>query len=233
MPVIMGTAGHIDHGKTSLVRALTGIDCDRLEEEKRRGITIELGFAYLDLPGIDRLGIVDVPGHERFVKNMVAGAAGIDFVMLVIAADEGVMPQTREHLEICSLLGTDTGLVALTKVDMVDEEMLELVQEDISEFLQGTFLEGAPVMPVSSHTGQGMDALKAKLVEIAASFKPRRRTDLFRLPIDRIFSMKGYGTVITGTLIAGAVGVGQDILVYPQQKSTKVRTIQVHGRADE
>ncbi|MFO7597558.1 MAG: selenocysteine-specific translation elongation factor [Desulfocurvibacter africanus] len=233
MPIIMGTAGHIDHGKTSLVRALTGIDCDRLEEEKRRGITIELGFAYLDLPGIDRLGIVDVPGHERFVKNMVAGAAGIDFVMLVIAADEGVMPQTREHLEICSLLGTDTGLVALTKVDMVDEELLELVQEDISEFLQGTFLEGAPVMPVSSHTGQGMDALKAKLAEIATSFKPRRRTDLFRLPIDRIFSMKGYGTVITGTLVAGAVGVGQDVLVYPQQKSSKVRTIQVHGRAAE
>lgn len=233
MPVIMGTAGHIDHGKTSLVRALTGIDCDRLGEEKRRGITIELGFAYLDLPGVDRLGIVDVPGHERFVKNMVAGAAGIDFVTLVIAADEGVMPQTREHLEICSLLGTETGLVALTKVDMVDEELLELVQEDISEFLKGTFLEGAPVMPVSSHTGQGIPELRAKLAEIAASFKPRRRTDLFRLPIDRIFSMKGYGTVITGTLVAGSVAVGQDILVYPQGKPSKVRNIQVHGRAAE
>lgn len=233
MPVIMGTAGHIDHGKTSLVRALTGIDCDRLEEEKRRGITIELGFAYIDLPGAERLGIVDVPGHERFVKNMVAGAAGIDFVMLVIAADEGVMPQTREHLEICSLLGTGTGLVALTKVDMVDEELLELVQEDIHEFLTGTFLEGAPVMPVSSHTGQGVPELKAKLAEIAAGFKPRRRTDLFRLPIDRVFSMKGYGTVITGTLVAGGMAVGQDILIYPKERQTKVRNIQVHGRAAE
>jgi len=233
MPVIMGTAGHIDHGKTSLVRALTGIDCDRLGEEKRRGITIELGFAYLDLPGVERLGIVDVPGHERFVKNMVAGAAGIDFVMLVVAADEGVMPQTREHLEICSLLGTDTGLVALTKVDMVDEELLELVQEDVQEFLAGTFLEGAPVMPVSAHTGQGLDELRAKLAEIAEGFKPRRRSDLFRLPIDRIFSMKGYGTVITGTLVAGSLSVGQDILIYPQKRPAKVRNLQVHGRAAE
>ena len=159
MALILGTAGHIDHGKTSLVRALTGIDCDRLEEEKRRGITIELGFAWVPMPGGERLGIVDVPGHERFVKNMVAGAAGVDFVMLVIAADEGVMPQTREHLEICSLLGIRHGFVALTKVDMVDADWLELVQEDVRTFLQGTFLEGAPIFPVSSSTGQGIPAL--------------------------------------------------------------------------
>ena len=150
MAVIMGTAGHIDHGKTSLVRALTGIDCDRLEEEKRRGITIELGFAYVTLPNGERMGVVDVPGHERFVRNMVAGAAGIDFVLLVIAADEGVMPQTREHLEICSLLGIRHGMVALTKIDMVDPELLELAQEDVASFLEGTFLEGAPIFPVSS-----------------------------------------------------------------------------------
>lgn len=161
MAVVLGTAGHIDHGKTSLVRALTGMDCDRLGEEKRRGITIELGFAWLDLPDGERLGIVDVPGHERFVKNMVAGAAGVDFVMLVIAADEGVMPQTREHLEICSLLGINSGFVAMTKIDMVDSEWLALVEEDIRRFLEGTFLESAPLFPVSSATGLGLDALKA------------------------------------------------------------------------
>ena len=165
MAVIMGTAGHIDHGKTSLVRALTGIDCDRLGEEKRRGITIELGFAHADLPGGERMGIVDMPGHERFVRTMVAGASGIDFVLLVIAADEGVMPQTREHLEICTLLGVRHGLVALTKIDMVDEDMLELAREDVADFLKGTFLEGAPIFPVSSMTGEGMDALRSAIVE--------------------------------------------------------------------
>ena len=159
MAVIMGTAGHIDHGKTSLVRALTGIDCDRLEEEKRRGITIELGFAYFTLPDGERMGVVDVPGHERFVRNMVAGATGIDFVLLVIAADEGVMPQTREHLEICSLLGIRQGLVALTKIDMVDPDLLELAKEDVATFLKGTFLENAPIYPVSSVTGEGLEAL--------------------------------------------------------------------------
>ena len=167
MAIVMGTAGHIDHGKTSLVRKLTGIDCDRLEEEKRRGITIELGFAFCDLPGGGRLGIVDVPGHEKFVKNMVAGASGIDFVMLVVAADEGVMPQTREHLEICSLLGIKHGLVAVTKIDMVDPELLELAVEDISEFLKGTFLEGAPLFPVSSQTGEGVDKLRDYIVKPA------------------------------------------------------------------
>ena len=165
MAVVLGTAGHIDHGKTSLVRALTGIDCDRLQEEKRRGITIELGFAWVDLPGGERLGIVDVPGHERFVKNMVAGAAGVDMVMLVIAADEGIMPQTREHLEICSLLGIRTGLVALTKTDMVDADWLEMVQEEVRAFLEGTFLEGAPIFPVSAATGAGIDELRNHLAQ--------------------------------------------------------------------
>jgi selenocysteine-specific elongation factor len=233
MPVIMGTAGHIDHGKTTLVKALTGIDTDRLEEEKRRGITIELGFAYLDLPDGSRLGVVDVPGHERFVKNMVAGAAGIDFVMLVIAADEGVMPQTREHLEICSLLGTSAGLVALTKTDMVDAEWLEMVKEDVGNFLKGTFLEGAPLMPVASTTGQGIPELKVELAKIAAGYRARRRSDLFRLPIDRIFTMKGYGTVITGTLVSGRIKVGEDIVVYPAGRPTKVRNLQSHGRSVE
>ena len=196
MAIVMGTAGHIDHGKTSLVRKLTGIDCDRLEEEKRRGIPIALGFAFCDLPGGGRLGIVDVPGHEKFVKNMVAGASGIDFVMLVVAADEGVMPQTREHLEICSLLGIKHGLVAVTKIDMVDPELLELAVEDISEFLKGTFLEGAPLFPVSSQTGEGVDKLRDYIVKQEKELAPRRRTDLFRLPVDRVFTLKGHGTIV-------------------------------------
>ncbi|MGM0646743.1 MAG: GTP-binding protein, partial [Thermodesulfobacteriota bacterium] len=191
MPVIMGTAGHIDHGKTSLIKALSGIDCDRLKEEKKRGITIELGFAYVDLPGGQRLGIVDVPGHEKFVKNMVAGAAGIDFVLLVVAADEGVMPQTQEHLEICSILGIEHGLVAVTKVDMVEPELLELAQEDVRDHLQGTFLEQAPIFPVSAHTGEGVDALRQAVTEFCGSLQVVRETDLFRLPVDRVFTMRG------------------------------------------
>ncbi len=179
MPIVMGTAGHIDHGKTTLVRALTGIDCDRLAEEKKRGITIELGFAYLDL-GNTRIGIVDVPGHEKFVKNMVSGAVGIDFVLLVIAADEGVMPQTKEHVEICSLLGISKGIVALTKVDMVEEEWLELVQEDIKEFLASTFLKDAPIVPVSSTTGQGLEELKATN-EDGGSYKARKASGCISL----------------------------------------------------
>jgi len=236
MPVIMGTAGHIDHGKTTLVKALTGIDCDRLAEEKKRGITIELGFAFMDLPpapggkgGPRRLGVVDVPGHERFVKNMVAGAAGIDFVVLVIAADEGVMPQTREHLEICSLLGITTGVVALTKIDMVEPEWLDMVTEEVATYLKGSFLEGAPILPVSAHTGAGLPELKAELATLADGFAPHRRTDLFRLPVDRVFTMKGYGTVVTGTLVSGKVKVGDDITVYPGGLSSKVRTLQSHG----
>lgn len=236
MPVIMGTAGHIDHGKTTLIRTLTGIDCDRLEEEKRRGITIELGFAFMDLGGEGdeaRLGIVDVPGHERFVKNMVAGAAGIDFVLLVIAADEGVMPQTREHLEICSLLGIKRGMVALTKLDMVDEEWLELVKEDVANFLQGTFLEDAAMVPVSAQSGEGMDELRQQLGEFAAALKPKRRIDLFRLPVDRIFTMKGYGTVVTGTMISGSISVGDEVFLYPQEHGSKVRGLQSHGSTVE
>ena len=231
MPVVMGSAGHIDHGKTSLVRALTGIDCDRLEEEKRRGITIELGFAWCDLPGGERLGIVDVPGHERFVKNMVAGAAGIDFVMLVIAADEGVMPQTREHLEICSLLGIRHGFVALTKIDMVDEEWLELAKDDIAAFVRGSFLENAPVYSVSSVTGQGVGELKRHILSLAGELAPRRRNDLFRLPVDRVFTMKGHGTVVTGTLISGALHVGDEVVLEPSGIASRARGLQSYGSA--
>ena len=233
MSVVLGTAGHIDHGKTSLVRALTGIDCDRLEEEKRRGITIELGFAWCDLPDGQRLGIVDVPGHERFVKNMVAGAAGIDFVMLVIAADEGVMPQTREHLEICSLLGIKHGLVALTKTDMVDPEWLELAREDVAAFLQGTFLEGAPIFPVSSMTREGLDELRAHVLERAATLAPQRGGNIFRLPADRVFTMKGHGTVITGTIVGGQVKVGDEAVFMPSGNETRIRSLQWHGAAAE
>ena len=231
MAVVLGTAGHIDHGKTSLVCALTGIDCDRLGEEKRRGITIELGFAWVDLPGGERLGIVDVPGHERFVKNMVAGAAGVDFVMLVIAADEGVMPQTREHLEICSLLGIRNGFVALTKTDMVEPDWITLVKEDIQRFLQGTFLENAPVFPVSSATGEGLDALRTHILNCAAELPPRRRGDIFRLPVDRVFSMKGHGTVITGTVISGAVNAGDEARFMPPDLPTRARGLQRHGKS--
>ncbi len=232
MSVIMGTAGHIDHGKTSLIRALTGIDCDRLGEEKRRGITIELGFAYADLPGGERMGIVDMPGHERFVRTMVAGASGIDFVLLVISADEGVMPQTREHLEICTLLGVRHGIVALTKIDMVDEEMLELATEDVKEFLKGTFLENAPIFPVSSVTGQGLDALRAAIVEQSRR-QPRRRSDLFRLPVDRVFSLKGHGTVVTGTLVSGSAQCGDEVELLPSGRISHIRSIQSHGQGME
>ena len=229
MPVIMGTAGHIDHGKTSLIKALTGINCDRLAEEQKRGITIELGFAYLDLSPEIRLGIIDVPGHERFVKNMVSGAAGIDFVLLVIAADEGIMPQTREHLEICSLLGIRAGMVALTKTDMVEEDWLELVRDEVESYLEGTFLEGAPMVAVSAHTGAGLDELRGHVLELASTFAPDRRSDLFRLPVDRVFTMKGHGTVITGTSISGVLRLGEEVEVVPSGHSSKVRGLQVHG----
>lgn len=229
--IILGTAGHIDHGKTSLIKAMTGIDTDRLKEEKARGITIELGFASLDLPSGQHLGIVDVPGHEKFVKNMVAGATGIDIVIMVIAADEGVMPQTREHMEICTLLGVQHGLIAMTKTDLVDEEWLELALEDIREFTQGTFLEDSPILPVSSATGQGIPELISALDEIAGRIPPRIPSSLFRLPIDRVFTMKGFGTVITGTLISGKVAVGETIKIYPSGITSKVRGIQVHNQS--
>jgi selenocysteine-specific elongation factor len=229
--IILGTAGHIDHGKTSLIKALTGIDTDRLKEEKERGITIELGFASLDLPGGEHLGIVDVPGHEKFVKNMVAGATGIDIVVMVIAADEGVMPQTREHMEICTLLGVQHGLIALTKTDMVDEEWMELALEDVREFSQGTFLEDSPILPVSSVTGRGIPELINTLDEIAGRIPQRPPTSLFRLPIDRVFTMKGFGTVITGSLVSGKVEVGETIMIYPSGITSKVRGIQVHNQS--
>ena len=229
--LILGTAGHIDHGKTSLIKAVTGIDTDRLKEEKRRGITIELGFAYLELPSGQVLGIVDVPGHEKFVKNMVAGATGIDIVAMVIAADEGVMPQTREHMEICTLLEINHGLVVLTKIDLVDEEWLELVIEDIKDFTRQTFLENAPILPVSSSTGKGLKELVNALDNIGAVIPNRPPTDIFRLPVDRVFSMKGFGTVITGTLISGSVEVGETIMIYPSCLTSKVRGIQAHNQS--
>jgi len=229
--IILGTAGHIDHGKTSLIKALTGIDTDRLKEEKLRGITIELGFAWLDLPNGQRVGIVDVPGHEKFIKNMVAGASGIDLVALIIAADEGVMPQTKEHLDICQLLDVKHGLVVLTKADMVDEEWLEMVSDDVQEFLEGTFLEGAPVVPVSSPTGQGIPELMQALETLCEAVPERPSSGLFRLPVDRVFTMKGFGTVVTGSLASGQVRVGETVMVYPSGIQSKVRGIQVHGHA--
>ncbi|MBU4411703.1 MAG: selenocysteine-specific translation elongation factor, partial [Proteobacteria bacterium] len=228
--IVLGTAGHVDHGKTSLVRALTGIDTDRLKEEKKRGITIELGFAFLDLPCGHRLGIIDVPGHERFVKNMVAGATGIDLLAFVIAADEGIMPQTREHFEICRLLGVKRGLVILTKKDMVDAEWLALVQEDVRQFLAGSFLADAPMVAVSSTTGEGLDEVRKVLDTLVRTSEFSEAHGPFRLPVDRVFSMKGFGVVVTGTSISGRIGVGEDITVYPQGHTAKIRGIQVHGQ---
>lgn len=231
--IILGTAGHIDHGKTTLIKALTGTDTDRLKEEKERGITIELGFAALDLPSGQHLGIVDVPGHEKFVKNMVAGATGIDIVVMVIAADEGVMPQTREHMEICTLLGVEHGFVALTKTDLVDEEWLELALEDVRDFSVGTFLDSVPIMPVSSTTGQGLKQFIQTLDEMTGQVPERSRSNLFRLPVDRVFTMKGFGTVITGSLLSGQVKVGETIMIYPSLITSKVRGIQVHNQSVE
>ena len=229
--IIIGTAGHIDHGKTALVEALSGINTDRLKEEKLRGITIELGFADLTLPNGLHAGIVDVPGHERFVKTMVAGAYGIDLVMLVVAADEGVMPQTREHLDICRLLGVRKGLIILTKVDLVDEEWLQLVEEDVREFVSGTFLDGAPIVCASTVTGEGPQDILRHLDELSAGLEERPPARYFRLPIDRVFSMKGFGTVITGTLMHGKITEGEGIEVAPRGIRSKVRGLQVHNRA--
>ena len=232
-PIILGTAGHIDHGKSSLIKALTGIDPDRLKEEKLRGITIELGFADLVLPNGRHLGIVDVPGHERFVRHMVAGASGMDLVVLVIAADEGVMPQTREHLEICQLLQVKKGLVVLTKTDLVEEDWLELVEEEVREALKGTFLEGAPIRRFSSLTGAGQDELLATLAELAEQVPPKPAKGIFRLPIDRVFTIKGFGTVVTGTAISGRLKVGEGVAVYPPGFKARVRGLQVHSQAVE
>ena len=228
--LIVGTAGHIDHGKSALVRALTGIDPDRLPEEKRRGITIDLGFADLELDDL-RIGFVDVPGHERFVKNMLAGAHGIDLLALVIAADEGVMPQTREHFDICRLLGVGNGLVVITKTDLVDEEMLALVEDDARELITGSFLESAPLVSVSSRTGAGMDQLKSQLVDLGRRVPPRSKDFTTRLPIDRAFSMKGFGAVVTGTLISGKITEGDELELLPLKVNVRVRGLQVHNKS--
>ncbi len=229
--MILGTAGHIDHGKTTLVRALTGVDTDRLPEEKRRGITIDLGFAPLVLDGIGTVGVVDVPGHEAFVRTMVAGATGIDLALLVVAADEGVMPQTREHLAILSLLGVRAGVVALTKRDLVDEEWLALVEEDVRATLRETALAGAAVVPVSATSGAGLDALRAALVDVARHLPLRGVDDLFRLPVDRAFTVKGTGTVVTGTVWSGALAREATVRLLPADQPVRVRGLHAHGRA--
>jgi len=234
--VIVGTAGHIDHGKSALVRALTGIDPDRLEEEKRRGITIDIGFANLDLAGPGgepiRIGFVDVPGHERFVRNMLAGIGGIDLVLLVVAADESIKPQTREHFDICRMLSVQRGITVITKADLVDAETLEVVSMEVAEFLRGSFLDPAasPIIPVSSKAGEGLDRLKTELARLAAEVPAKDSTAVFRLPIDRVFTMKGFGTVVTGTLISGTVRKEQEVEVHPAGKRLRVRNVQVHGK---
>jgi selenocysteine-specific elongation factor len=235
--VIVGTAGHIDHGKSALVKALTGTDPDRLEEEKRRGITIDIGFAHLELPSpggeMLRLGFVDVPGHERFVRNMLAGVGGIDLVLLVIAADESIKPQTREHFDICRLLGIQRGITVLTKSDLVDRDTLEVVRLEVEDFLQGSFLEGAPVLAVSSKTGAGLEELKRELVQAAGGTHQRDANALARLPIDRVFVMKGFGTVVTGTLLAGTIAKEEELELFPGQRRVRVRGAQVHGQPAE
>lgn len=227
--MIIGTAGHIDHGKTSLVKALTGIDTDRLKEEKERGITIDLGFANLALDESATAGIVDVPGHERFIKNMLAGVGGIDIVMLVVAADESVMPQTREHLAICELLRVPSGLTVLTKIDAVEAELADLAEMDVRQFLEGTFLAAAPILRASARTGEGLPAIVAALRDLAAGVRPRHDARPFRLPIDRCFTMKGFGAVAAGTLVSGRIRKDDEVELLPARKPARVRGIQVHG----
>lgn len=226
--VIIGTAGHIDHGKTTLIRALTGRNTDRLKEEQKRGISIELGFTYFDLPSGKRAGIIDVPGHEKFIKNMLAGVVGIDIVILVVAADEGVMPQTSEHLAILDLVGIEKGFVVITKSDLVDEEWLELVKEDIKDEIKDTFLEGAPIIPVSSTKGTGLDEVKSLIDELAFELEDREVDDMPRLPVDRVFSIQGFGTIVTGTLLSGKFHVGEEIQVFPGNRIGRIRSMQVH-----
>jgi selenocysteine-specific elongation factor len=231
--LIIGTAGHIDHGKSSLVRALTGTDPDRLKEEKERGITIDLGFAHLDLGEGVTASFIDVPGHERFVRNMLAGAHGIDAVLLVVAADESVMPQTREHFHICRLLGVSTGVVVLTKSDLADAESLALARWETRELLAGSFLESAPVIPVSSKTGEGLETLRAALQSLAGVARPRPQAGLLRIPVDRTFTLRGFGTVATGTVVAGSLGAGEEVEVLPGGQRARVRGLHVHGAATE
>lgn len=228
--IILGTAGHIDHGKSALVKVLTGIDPDRLKEEKERGITIDLGFADLTYPDGLTVGIVDVPGHERLVKNMLAGAGGIDLVLFVIAADEGIMPQSREHLHICNLLKIKSGLIAITKVDLIDKDWLELVEDEVRNFVKGTFLEGTAIVPVSSKTLVNINLLKEKIREVALQVEPKPTKGLFRLPIDRVFTLKGFGTVVTGTAISGSISVDDDVEILPSNIKSKVRGLHSHGK---
>ena len=230
MDVIVGTAGHIDHGKTSLVKALTGTDADRLPEEKRRGITVDLGFAEMRA-GDTHFGFVDVPGHERFVKNMLAGASGIDLVILVIAADDGVMPQTREHFDICRLLNVRSGILAITKCDLVDAETLELAKLEASELVENSFLENAPIIDVSSQTGEGIDAIRGALLQAASALKTRNNDRVMHMPIDRSFSMKGFGAVVTGTLASGEIKEGSELELLPVSQKVRVRGLQTHGKS--
>ncbi|SKC64784.1 selenocysteine-specific translation elongation factor [Maledivibacter halophilus] len=229
--IIIGTAGHIDHGKTTLIKAITGIETDRLKEEKKRGITIELGFAFFELPNGKKAGIVDVPGHERFIKNMLAGVSGIDLVLLVIAADEGIMPQTQEHLDILSMLDIEKGIIVLTKCDLVDDEWISLVKEDIREKVKGTFLENSPLVSVSSMEGTGIDELKKYIAELTEDIPEKNVAEPLRLPIDRVFTISGFGTIVTGTLIEGTIQEKQSLMIYPEELEVKVRNIQVHGKS--
>jgi selenocysteine-specific elongation factor len=227
--IVIGTAGHVDHGKTSLIKALTGTDCDRLKEEKERGLTIELGFASLVLPSGEKIGVVDVPGHVKFIRHMLSGASGIDLVLLIVAADEGVMPQTVEHIQICELLGIERGIVALTKIDMVDEDLLDLAVSDVKTFLDGTFLRDTPIIPVSSVTGSGLDRLLMAIEKEVLEARERNTSGIAFLPIDRVFTIKGFGTVVTGTLAKGTFEGGQDVEILPSGIRAKIRSIQIHS----
>lgn len=228
--IIIGTAGHVDHGKTRLIKALSGIDTDRLEEEKKRGITIELGFAHIPNDAGYNIGVIDVPGHEKFIKNMLAGIGGIDFVLFVVAADEGIMPQTREHFEILQALGIDDGIIAITKTDMVDEEWLELVQEDIRDYVEGSFLEGKPMIPVSAKSGENIDFLKEEIIRKCDRESKRiEAPEMFRLPVDRVFTKSGFGTVVTGTLMDGTCSLNDEVHVFPEETPAKIRGIQTYG----
>ncbi|MFR5544931.1 MAG: selenocysteine-specific translation elongation factor [Intestinibacter bartlettii] len=227
--VILGTAGHIDHGKTTLIKALTGRETDNLKEEKQRGISINLGFTYFDLPSKKRVGIVDVPGHEKFIKNMLAGACGIDIVLLVVAADEGVMPQTVEHLDILNYLGVKKGIIVLTKCDLVDEDFISLVKDEVKEKTKGLFIENAPIVEVDSVSGRGLEELVKKIDEISEDIEEKKIDAPARMSIDRVFSLKGFGTIVTGTLIEGKISIDDEMTIYPSKKKVKVRNLQVHG----
>ena len=226
--VIIGTAGHIDHGKTSLIRAITGRNTDRLKEEQKRGISIELGFTYFDLPSGQRAGIIDVPGHEKFIKNMLAGVMGIDIVILVVAADESIMPQTREHLSILNMLGIEKGFVVLTKSDLMDEEWMDMVEEEVREEIQGTFLEDARILRASSATNDGIPQVIALIDEYAEQLEEKDTEDMPRLPVDRVFSISGFGTIVTGTLLSGKMNIGDEVQIFPGEKTARIRTLQVH-----